>query len=91
MLDQIVAGLFNLHCLGIAHSNIKPQNILLGENNQAKLADYAIREYHEKMKESKAERKLLLSSDIVNAMTCTEYYSSPEILWKRPHTKKCDI
>lgn len=35
-------GLEHLHALNIFHNDIKPENILIGEQGQAKLADYGI-------------------------------------------------
>jgi serine/threonine protein kinase len=40
IFQQVLSAVAYLHARGIAHLDIKPDNILLGENDQAKLADF---------------------------------------------------
>lgn len=62
----IVRGLDYLHRLGVAHQDIKPQNILIAEDNTAKLADFgAALEFAD--------------SDLTNKSAGTYFFFSPEI------------
>jgi [calcium/calmodulin-dependent protein kinase] kinase len=62
----VVAGLDYLHRIGIAHQDIKPQNILITEDYTAKLADFgACLEFQE--------------SDLTNKSAGTYFFFSPEI------------
>ncbi len=39
LLRQMAAGLVQLHCLAVAHNDLKPDNMLLDEEGTLKLAD----------------------------------------------------
>jgi len=41
-MRDIVSGLAYLHSQRICHSDIKPENILIGDNDLLKLADFGI-------------------------------------------------
>jgi serine/threonine protein kinase len=40
IINQVIDGLYAIHHLGIAHLDIKPQNIFLDEHNNALIADF---------------------------------------------------
>jgi len=44
-MRHMVSGLAYLHSQRICHSDIKPENILIGENNTLKLADFGLSKY----------------------------------------------
>jgi len=44
-MRHMVSGLAYLHSQRICHSDIKPENILIGENNVLKLADFGLSKY----------------------------------------------
>ena len=70
---QILDGLFYIHKLKIIHMDIKPQNILLDKNLDAKITDFSISLSYENIK-SNEKIKLPLAG--------TSLYMSPEILAK---------
>ena len=71
---QILDGLFYIHKLKIIHMDIKPQNILLDKNLDAKITDFSISLSYENIK-SNEKIKLPLAG--------TSLYMSPEILAKQ--------
>ena len=65
--NQICDGLFFLHENGVAHVDLKPDNILINADNQIKLADFGLSDFNpeeEKRKEIKG----------------TKIYMAPEVL-----------
>ena len=39
LIQQIIAGLWAMHCQSITHRNLSPENVLMFENNTYKLSD----------------------------------------------------
>lgn len=65
---QIVAGLASLHENRVMHRDIKPQNVLIGEGHEVKLADFGL-------------AKLFSLSDCLNTKeVVTLWYRAPELL-----------
>ncbi|KAA6342534.1 MAG: putative CBN-RSKN-1 protein [Streblomastix strix] len=62
---QMLSALAYLHSLGIVHSNLKPENILLDENGNAKIGDYGI------------AQKMINKQTLKQART--EVYAAPEV------------
>eukprot|EP01039_Chlorochromonas_danica_P003691 gene3691-4038_t len=71
ILRQLIAGIRYLHFQNIVHGDIKPQNLLLGENGILKIADFGISQML-----SGAEQKLLDAAG-------TPAFMAPELCEKK--------
>lgn len=78
---QIMLGLKEIHAQGIAHRDIKPQNILLDANYCIKITDFGL----SKIMEDAADA--LMKTTWVG----TRGYQAPELLKHKPYTNACDI
>jgi serine/threonine protein kinase len=78
LFHDIVLGVQYLHLNGIAHNDIKPENVIIDSSGRVKLADFGY-----------AKTQLFASDDEKNG---TLMYAAPELL--RPgdyHTQKADL
>ena len=41
-VEQIAEGLAEVHACGLLHRDVKPQNILIGDNGQPRLVDFGL-------------------------------------------------
>lgn len=76
---QILLGLQAMHEAGFAHRDIKPQNVLLDDNFQVKLADFG--------SSKNFEEGVLMRTTRVG----TKGYQAPELKLGRGYTKKADL
>lgn len=40
--SQLVSGMAHLHAHGVAHLDLKPDNLLMGEDGQIKISDFGL-------------------------------------------------
>mmetsp|Transcript_15970 Transcript_15970/g.30115 ORF Transcript_15970/g.30115 Transcript_15970/m.30115 type:complete len:404 (+) Transcript_15970:936-2147(+) len=68
-LYQLSRALSHIHCLGICHRDIKPQNLLVNpETQQLKLCDFG-------------SAKALVKGEPNVAYICSRYYRAPELIF----------
>lgn len=72
MCKQIINALMVVHSLGIAHRDIKPQNILLDNHHRPKLADFGLAQQ-------------ITKSELSERFSGSLPFKSPEILNMRPY------
>lgn len=80
-LHQMIDGLDACHRAGVAHRDIKPQNLLLDGDFQLKITDFGL----SKVIESDADS--LMRTTYVG----TRGYQAPELLNNKMYTNACDI
>jgi serine/threonine-protein kinase len=78
--DEVCAGLAHAHKRGVIHRDIKPHNILLDENGQAKVTDFGI-----------ARALDATQATRTGSFLGTALYSSPEQLQGHKATPKSDV
>lgn len=69
IIYEMCKGLAYLHSLNIIHRDIKPQNILIGENNQVKICDFG---FARVVKKNNREE--------LTDYVATRWYRPPELL-----------
>lgn len=77
-LGQILAATQHLHALKMIHRDIKPQNVFLTANDNAKIGDFGI-------------TKVMQSQAMARTQIGTPFYISPEICQSKPYDMKSDI
>jgi len=78
---QMMLGLQEIHAQGIAHRDIKPQNILLDSNYCLKITDFGLSKIMERPEDA------IMKTTWVG----TRGYQAPELLKHKPYTNACDI
>lgn len=78
---QLVSAISYCHHTGIAHRDIKPDNILFDSRGRLKLADFGSAEWF----------GLNCESRTMSGIVGTPYYVAPEVLMGRDYNEKVDV
>jgi len=81
VFKEFMSGLNACHSVGIAHRDLKPDNILLGENFTLKIVDFGFAK-----KFVSEEQQRFMATQLG-----TRGYMAPEIYSGKAYTEKCDI
>ncbi|GMG99583.1 hypothetical protein Nepgr_001423 [Nepenthes gracilis] len=79
VISQLVEAIAHCHRHGIAHRDIKPDNILFDSRNRLKLCDFGSAEWFSGEKRS------------MRGVVGTPYYVAPEVLSGREYNEKVDV
>lgn len=81
IFGQLMCAVVHCHRLGVAHRDIKPDNILFDSRNKLKLADFGSAKWFF----YGGERQLM------RGVVGTPYYVAPEVLAGREYNEKADV
>ncbi len=88
IMSGVLAGLAHVHDHGLVHGDVKPANVLLGEGDVPKLADFGV---------ARAEAAAIDPAETVDGLVepasfvGTLAYASPEAVAGRPLTRSHDV
>ena len=91
LLVGVADGLAAAHAAGILHRDIKPDNILVGRNGYAKLADFGLAKLEERVTPEGATQTLGSRPTRPGMILGTIAYMSPEQASGRPTDARSDI
>ncbi|KAK9087344.1 hypothetical protein Syun_029738 [Stephania yunnanensis] len=78
VMSPLMEAIAHCHSRGVAHRDVKPDNILFDSRNRLKLADFGSAEY---FREGRSMRGIV----------GTPYYVAPEVLAGREYNEKIDV
>ncbi len=91
LLTGVADGLASAHDAGILHRDIKPDNILVGRNGYAKLADFGLAKLQERTTPEEVTRTLARETTTPGLILGTVAYMSPEQASGRSTDARSDI
>ncbi|XP_076892378.1 phosphoenolpyruvate carboxylase kinase 1-like [Bidens hawaiensis] len=80
VFSPLISAISYCHQLGIAHRDIKPDNILFDSRNNLKLADFGSAEWFG-----------MNENGMMSGIVGTPYYVAPEVLAGREYNEKVDV
>ncbi|KAI4350110.1 hypothetical protein L6164_010627 [Bauhinia variegata] len=78
VMKQLLEAVVHCHRLGVAHRDIKPDNVLFDSRNSLKLADFGSAEWFG-------------DGRSMSGVVGTPYYVAPEVLMGRDYNEKVDV
>ncbi len=89
---DLARAIEHAHSVGVVHRDIKPHNLLLGEDGVSLLTDFGLAAYERKLQEegSTIKRPNRPSAGFKKIMGTFEYMA-PELFQKKQHTRACDV
>nr|ABO65213.1 phosphoenolpyruvate carboxylase kinase [Kalanchoe pinnata] len=78
VMEQLVQAVAHCHRRGIAHRDIKPDNVLFDDRNRLKLGDFGSAEWFG-------------NGETMSGLVGTPYYVAPEVVSGREYTEKVDV
>ncbi len=91
LLTGVADGLAAAHAAGILHRDIKPDNILVGRNGYAKLADFGLAKLDERVAPEAVNKAVGAPTTRRGIVLGTVAYMSPEQASGRPTDARSDI
>jgi len=94
---QMIQAVHYLHCCGVVHRDIKPQNILVDQNGTIKLCDFGFAKsfscntFYDKQNIESVEKDVLYDNQMLNSIKGTPVYMAPELMREDPYNYRVDI
>lgn len=76
---DLVSALYYLHSNRVLHRDLKPQNVLLSDDLDAKLCDFGL------------ARSMTMQTQVLTSIKGTPLYMAPEILSESPYDHQADL
>jgi tetratricopeptide (TPR) repeat protein len=80
LASELLAALKHIHAAGVLHRDVKPHNVLIGEDGRAQLTDFGI-----------AQPRDATSITQTGNVLGTERYIAPEVLRGEPPSERSDL
>jgi serine/threonine protein kinase len=90
LLIQAGRGLAAAHAAGIVHRDVKPDNILVGDDGRVRVLDFSVARPIAPQPSDSMVRKFARSYTATNALVGTPAYMAPEQLKARPADARAD-